>query len=378
MKIAFLKTRFVGYLILISIIAVFLFNFLINRQSIIMQQYFIDKPTSYNLERAERLATSIYQSFRKEVPIPTINNITVFLNKYNDIPFLSVNFIYKDNQGIMRSILTEVEEIDILSAEYVFPINYGNKEIGTLLVYDINKEYKKGLEEYHGLMNMTKLFFAIFLILLVSVLLYREYSIKIEHDKRIAEYKAVHDGLTGLFTQKYFKEHLEREINRSKRYKSPLSLIMCDIDHFKNFNDTYGHLNGDHLLHNVAKIIAENVRISDVVARYGGEEFAILLIEAGAEEAASVASRLKNLTDQAIEVAGRIKRKVKNSVIEVDNGTEANVTISIGVASYDGRDDYKPEYLISEADHALYESKNNGRNTITIFDSKNKEFKNLD
>jgi GGDEF domain-containing protein len=374
MKLAFLKTRFIGYLVLLSVIGGFLFNFLLTRQSAIMYKYFIEKPTSYNLERAERLASSIYQSFKKEVPSPSLENIKVFLDKYNDIPFLSVNFIYKDDDGIMRSAAMDVKEIDILSAEYVYPIRYGDKEIGTLLVYDINKEYKRGLNEYDHMLNVTRLYFAMLLVLLISVLVYREYSAKIEHEKRIAQYQAVHDGLTGLYTQKYFKEHLDREIARSKRYGNPLSLVMCDIDYFKKFNDTYGHLAGDHMLKTVAQIIEENVRSSDIVARYGGEEFAILLMEAGPEEAASVAKRLKKLTEEALEVADRIKEKVQNTEIEVDH-KHVGVTLSLGVSSYNASPDYKPEYLIGEADHALYESKNGGRNRITVFNPLTKEFK---
>lgn len=309
MKIAFLKTRFITYLLLLSLIGAFLFNFLLTRQRAIMYKYFIEKPTSYNLERAERLASSIYQSFKKEVPDPSPEKISAFIQKYNDIPFLSVNFVYRDDKGVMRSVAEDVKEIDILSAEYVYPIRYGDTEVGTLLVYDINKEYKRGLSEYTDMLNLTRAFFVTLILLLLSVLIYREYSAKIEHEKRIAEYQAVHDGLTGLYTQKYFKEHLEREISRSKRYGNPLSLVMCDIDHFKKFNDTYGHLAGDKMLKTVAQIIADNVRSSDIVARYGGEEFAMLLIEAGPEEAANVAKRLKRLTEEALEVAGRIKKR---------------------------------------------------------------------
>ena len=367
MKISFLKTRFIAYLIFLSLISWFLFNFLLNSQSKIMLKYFIDKPTSYNLERAERLSASIYQSFKQEVPTPSLIAIGAFVKKYDDIPFLSVNFVYRDKTGVMHSILKNVKELDILKSEYVYPIKYGNQDIGTLLIYDINKEYAKGLSEYNNMILLTKIFFAIMLFLLLSVLLYREYNAKIEHEKRIAEYQATHDGLTNLFTQKYFKDCLKKEVMRSQRYKRPISLIMCDVDHFKDFNDTFGHLSGDMALKTVADIIQSNVRTFDIVGRYGGEEFAIILMEAGYEEARSVANRLKALTDQAVEIAGRIKGKVQHTLIDVDH-KKVNLTLSLGVASYDGHEDYKSEYLISEADHALYESKNNGRNQITIFD----------
>ncbi len=367
MKISFLKTRFIGYLILLSLLSWFLFNFLLNAQSTIMQKYFIDKPSSYNLERAERLSASIYQSFKQEVPLPSIPLIDKFVRKYDDIPFLSVNFVYRDKKGVMHSILKDVKKLDILKAEYVYPIKYGNQDIGTLIIYDINKEYEKGLSEYNDMLSLTKIFFAIILFLLLSLLIFREYSAKIEHDKRVAEYQATHDGLTNLFTQKYFKTYLKKEVMRAQRYKQPISLIMCDIDHFKQFNDNFGHLSGDKALKTVADIIKSNVRTFDVVARYGGEEFAILLMEAGFEEIRSVANRLKNLTDQAVDIAGRIKEKVQNTLLEVEH-KKVHLTLSMGVASYDGHTDYRSEYLISEADHALYESKNNGRNQITVFD----------
>jgi len=374
MKLSFLKTRFIGYLVLLSVISWFMFNFLLNTQSVIMYKYFIEKPTDYNLERAERLASSIYQSFKQEVPSPTLENIQNFINKYNDIPFLSVNFIYQDDKGLMRSVSEDVKEVDILSAEYVYPIKRGNQEIGTLLVYDINKEYKKGLQEYSHMMNITRVSFAMLLLLLLSIMLFREYNARIEHEKRAAEYRAVHDGLTGLYTHKYFKAHLEREISRSQRYKRPISLIMCDVDRFKKFNDTYGHLAGDKVLQRVSHIITENVRVSDVVARYGGEEFAILLIEAGHDEAKSVAKRLKNLTEQAFEIADRIKEQVEHTKFTVDH-KYVKVTMSMGLSSYNGEEDYRPDQLISEADLALYESKKSGRNQITIFNPLTKKFK---
>lgn len=374
MKLSLLKTRFIGYLALLSVIGWFLFNFLLNRQSVIMHKYFIERPTTYNLERAERLASSIYQSFKKEVTTPDLDNIRTFIEKYNDIPFLSVNFMYQDENGLMHSVLKDVKEIDILSAEYVYPVKYGTKDVGTLLVYDINKEYKRGLAEYSHMMNITRLFFGSFLVLLVSILVFREYSTIIEHQRRLAQYQAVHDGLTGVYNQKYFKEYLETEMCRSQRYKRPLSLIMCDIDYFKRFNDTYGHLAGDKILKTVASIISENVRSSDIVARYGGEEFAVLLMETSAEDAENIAKRLKELTDQAVEIAGRIKDKIEHTKIAVDH-SEVGVTMSMGVSSYKGDEGYKASQLINEADSALYESKSSGRNQITIFNPITKEFK---
>ena len=365
MKMPFLKTRFIAYLLLLILLGIFLFNFLLARQNAVTYKYFIEKPTAYNLERSERLASSIYKSFNTEVPDPTMKNINNFVGKYNDIPFLSVNFIYTDESGTARSMVGDIKEIDILRAEYVYPIKDGSHAIGTLLVYDINKEYSKGLAEYRHIMDITRLFFIILLLLLFFVLLYREYSAKIEQEKRIAEYRAVHDGLTGLYTHKYFKEHLAQAVSRCQRYKRPLSLIMCDIDHFKDFNDNYGHLAGDEVLKNVCKIISKNVRLSDIVARYGGEEFAILLAETG--------SGSGDLMEETLEIAKRIKHNISETKVPLRN-KNISVTISMGLSTFLGTPDYKPEYLISEADLALYESKNNGRNRITVFNPATKQF----
>jgi len=370
------KTRYIVYILLISITGWFLFTFLQTKQNAIMYQYFIEKPTSYNLERAERLATSIYKSFKKEVPAPSSSAIKSFITKYNDIPFLSVNFIYEDKSGTMKSVVENINETDILNAEYVYPVRYGNREIGTLLVYDINKEYKKGLEEYKNMLYITRIFFALFLLFLIYILIYREYSTSIEGKKRIAEYQATHDGLTGLHTHKYFKEHLEEELKRTQRYHRPISLIMCDVDFFKKFNDTYGHLAGDEILRKVGQIIQSNVRSTDVVARYGGEEFAILLIEANIKNAENVAKRLKILTEKTIEVADRIKESVEHTNIEV-NHTKVHVTLSMGICAYSGEEEQNIEGVINEADGALYKSKEHGRNRITIFDPDAKEFKEL-
>jgi GGDEF domain-containing protein len=376
MNLSIFKTRFILYLIILTVISWFLFNYLLNLQNNVMYQYFIEKPASYNLERAERLASSIYKSFKKEVQNPSPENIEKFIEKYNDIPFLSVNFVYQEKDGTIKSILEDVKELDILSAEYVYPIRYNNQETGTLLIYDINKEYKRGLKEYNDTIIITKLFFTILLSLLFFIIVFREYNAKITGQKRIAEYQAIHDGLTGLFNQKHFKETLKRELSRSERHGRPISLIMCDVDFFKKFNDTYGHLAGDDALQQVSNIISQNVREYDLVARYGGEEFAILLMETSVKEVKNIAKRVQGLTDEALEIANRIKNNVQNTLFEI-NGAQTNITISMGIASYDGKSDYKPEYLINSADIALYESKNTGRNKITFFNSETKQFENF-
>ncbi|MBF0216724.1 MAG: GGDEF domain-containing protein [Candidatus Omnitrophica bacterium] len=367
MAFGFLKTRFILYFMLLVALGVFLFNSLLTRQSAIMYRYFIEKPSAYNLERAERLSTSIYNSFKKEVLIPSIENIEAFIKKYNDIPFLSVNFIYSDASGNMKSVVGDVKDIDILNAEYVYQIRSGTENIGTLLVYDINKEYKKGLGEYDHILNVTRVSFSFLLIFLLSIFIYREYSVSMEHRKRIAEYQAVHDGLTGMYTNKYFKEHLAQEMKKSRRSGLPLCLLMCDVDHFKRFNDTYGHLAGDVVLQHVARIIAENVRESDIVARYGGEEFAVILLDTGAKKGHDAAKRTTPpFTEESLMIAQRIKKKIETARVRLDSDTEVGVTMSVGLSFYTDETEHTQSSLVHEADQALYQSKNNGRNRITV------------
>ncbi len=161
---------------------------------------------------------------------------------------------------------------------------------------------------------------------------------------------AVTDGLTGLHNQKYFRLSLTQEIERTKRYKCPFSLFLLDIDHFKSFNDTYGHQTGDTVLRELAKLLKSSVRASDLCARYGGEEFAIILLE----------------TDPAdtFWIGERLRKKIENSSFTEKN---LSLTVSGGVASYSGEQKINKEELIRRADSALYTSKNNGRNCVTIY-----------
>jgi len=154
------------------------------------------------------------------------------------------------------------------------------------------------------------------------------------------------DGLTKLYLHRVFQEKILEEFARAKRYKTTFSLIMIDIDHFKNFNDNYGHLIGDTVLATIANIIKENIEEPSFAARYGGEEFAI------------VCPNLK--LDEAFELAEKIRKKVENEKIKIEDNF-VNVTISAGVAQFSEGMISKDE-IIKLADDALYKAKNSGRN----------------
>jgi diguanylate cyclase (GGDEF)-like protein len=162
------------------------------------------------------------------------------------------------------------------------------------------------------------------------------------------------DGMTKLFTNKYFRERLHEEWNRSNRYKHPLSLGIFDIDNFKNFNNTYGHQAGDRVIIELAKIIISSSRSIDIPCRYGGEEFTIILPETGKEE--------------ALIVIERIRQKVEQINVEYNN-TFLNFTVSGGLAAIPELVPKNVEEFIEMADKALYYSKKNGRNRVTLFNS---------
>lgn len=156
------------------------------------------------------------------------------------------------------------------------------------------------------------------------------------------------DGLTGLNNHRAFQERLEQEIERARRFQKKLSLLMMDIDFFKQLNDNYGHRTGDEVLKKIACRIAESVRNVDLAARYGGEEFVAMLPETSRQG--------------ALVTAERIRRMIMDTPVKVDD-REVTVTISIGVATFP-EDASEREYLIDEADRAMYAAKKSGRNRV--------------
>lgn len=161
--------------------------------------------------------------------------------------------------------------------------------------------------------------------------------------------KAHRDELTGLLNRHHFFELAEKELYRTTRYGHPLSVIMLDIDYFKEVNDRYGHLNGDEVLRILANRLRERFRKSDIIGRFGGEEFVVLLPETPLND--------------AIHVAEDIRRAVEEEPFKLKSGEEIKLTISIGITTY--QETIKSiDQLIEVADQALYEAKRTGRNRV--------------
>lgn len=175
---------------------------------------------------------------------------------------------------------------------------------------------------------------------------------------------AVTDGLTGLYNHRYFQQRLREEIQRAERYESTLCLAMLDVDYFKCYNDTHGHPRGDEILVEVARLIRENIRGTDVAARYGGEEFAIIFVEMDMAVAEEVAERLRRAIE-AFEFPGE----------ECQPG--GRLTVSIGLACYPG-DAATADELIKKADEALYRAKRLRRNVVVAYHSVLEDLKRLE
>jgi diguanylate cyclase (GGDEF)-like protein len=179
---------------------------------------------------------------------------------------------------------------------------------------------------------------------------------RLREAQRKLEEQSVTDALTGLKNRRFFDERLHEEFRRAQRYGDTLSLIMIDLDHFKDVNDRHGHQAGDAVLRDAGALIRASIRDPDICARYGGEEFAVILP--------------KTHMAGALAVAERIWKELgaKEYVVGTNGAPKAiNVTASIGIAFYPSKDISSGELLVRFADQALYNAKRGGRNSICLY-----------
>ena len=261
-----------------------------------------------------------------ELNIPNLEAILSFLgeNEYNQVSFAYLKENFKDQQA--------VGQLQRIQTDIIVPLRT-DKGVGGLVLLPPKQE-----SETYSLLDIQYI-----------TQIVRFASIAIENANLY--WQATTDRMTKLFSHHYFQQNLEDEIARAHRYGTTLSLIMFDIDHFKKFNDTYGHLQGDLIIKEIAKILRASVRTIDFTARYGGEEFAVILPEVN----------LKG----AVVVAERIRRTIEAHSFSGEEGP-LFVTVSIGVAEFKPARMRSASQLIADADKALYQSKEMGRNRVSV------------
>ena len=161
---------------------------------------------------------------------------------------------------------------------------------------------------------------------------------------------AITDGLTGIPNYRFFIEKLEEEVRRSQRYKTPFTLLLLDLDNFKDVNDTYGHRHGDYVLKMVAERLQDGLRETDLLARYGGDEFVLLVMQTDVEGGRKVAN----------QILERLRKPITTDSIE------HIIKASIGMVSFDSEQLRSTDDLIVGADNALYRAKESGGNRIFV------------
>ena len=283
----------------------------------------------------------------KSVPVqegvyPGVEVHATFLNN-----MLDNNFIEKTNEitdtGIVVLVIAIVGFIVMLSSSTVFAV------LSTILfgiAYLFTSYYL--MQNFNLWIPVIVPILSIFIAFALSFL--AKYLIK----SRDFEYQyklATIDGLTELFNHRYFQDTLKNQIELSKRYSQPFSLIIIDIDFFKKFNDKYGHQAGDAVLKQVAQTLKKNSRTTDYVCRYGGEEMSIILPNTNSEE--------------ALYNANRILKAVAEKEFQLNATETSNVTISVGVSTFPQNGE-TPQELIEYADQCLYYAKEHGRNQVGV------------
>jgi diguanylate cyclase (GGDEF)-like protein len=279
---------------------------------------------------------SVYQwSDQKEAPL--IRN-DLANNGHSWISWFLINreepFILTKNQLQLQQmpLLYEGEELGGLHTFLAAPMRHQQKRIGALVLGSAQEEAFSSHQAR------------------VISILCNQAAVSLENSAIIhkMEELAITDGLTGLYNHRYFQDAFQQELERAERQNQKLTLLIMDIDHFKGFNDSFGHPAGDFILKSLAVLLKKNARKIDVLARYGGEEFAALL----------PAIDKKN----ARRTAERWRKNVQRTTFK-SSGQSFAITLSIGFATYDEDGKSKME-LIQKADRGLYDAKENGRNQV--------------
>jgi diguanylate cyclase (GGDEF)-like protein len=199
------------------------------------------------------------------------------------------------------------------------------------------------------------MFFLVAVLILYTGTLALETATEFTRFSRL-ERESIMDHLTGVYNRRYLDTRIASEAIRARRYDMPLSMMMLDIDHFKDVNDRYGHQIGDRVLKSLGELLIKKVRVTDVVARYGGEEIAVLTIQTNISDAFDLAERLCKAVEASIMVPADVKEQRE----------AIRITVSIGVAGFD-QHVFDSQMMIKKADMALYQAKHEGRNRVIAY-----------
>lgn len=278
-------------------------------------------------ENTQELKARAHRGYPDGICIPIGKGITGYAALHRELVY--VPDVTRDERYISGA-ASGVSEVAV-------PLIVDDRVIGIL---DVESSQEKILQDYD--LDMLRS-------------LASQIAMTIDHATHVSkvEVQAITDGMTGLFNYRHFQTILEREYKRATRYNRMISLIMIDIDHFKTYNDTNGHLQGDETLRKVAALIKSSCRDVDFAVRYGGEEFALLLPETSVEEAQSIAERIRQSIAQ-YPFANREKQP------------NHCLTISLGIANYP-TDATSVLELVDHADAALYQAKHSTRNCVCLY-----------
>lgn len=323
----------------------------------------------------EELMSEAYTIFRKE----SVDEIISFLVKCLSDKFIPSNLVFVLNEGLVVNRVKSITFKNLKKVEFDIGIKtlepyetFFNKYPGTISYHimeydildeklikpfrDLNAEIVVPIKGLSGLYGV---------IIFGPKILEKEYSpreiayidklmkfISIGFQNTIHYEHSVKDSKTDLYNHAFFISRVKEEIARAKRSKTLFSLLIMDIDNFKRFNDTYGHLAGDEVIIQIAQLLKREFRESDIISRFGGEEFTILFPNTGHRISASLAERIRS--------------SVENLKISY-KGETLRVTISLGISNYNWVENIDSNGILKRADDALYESKSNGRNRVTTY-----------
>jgi diguanylate cyclase (GGDEF)-like protein len=227
------------------------------------------------------------------------------------------------------------------------------------IIYNII--YWDRYNDYFNLIIPVVFFFSAIIVLLVGSLALQTATDL--NQVSALRHENIIDPLIGIYNRRHLNLKLDEEILRAQRYNFQLSMLLLDIDHFKNVNDTYGHYIGDLVLKSLGHLLLKKVRETDIVARYGGEEIAVIAPHTSVPAAADLAERLRQVVETSVMVPAD----------EQENRQAVTISVSIGVAGFD-RQIVDKQSLIERTDEALYRAKQKGRNRVVVFNSKGDSF----